>query len=514
VRNGGWSKAGERRAEVGSRGKVPVRFDDSLRTVLAADTGSAFGAQSAFRQLVDLIGRRRVPAEGEPLARLRSLRDTVPVAVRAAAARALALADPPAELVAVFAEDLPAVAAPVLRGARLRDGDWSALLPRIGPAGRAVLRHRDGLSPAVRRGLEAFGPTDFTLAHDAAEPVTDPAPIAHRDPTNAATRPAAQQAHGGGTFAIADLVERIETFHRHQDRRPAPVPTRIARLIFETDSSGTITWTDGPRAGLVGMTVAALGRGQTAMRLDGGELAGEWTVAAVPRFAPGNGRLLGYRGDARRTSAIDADAIEPEAMRRLVHELRTPTNAISGFAELIATGLLGPVAPPYRTRAEAIGRDVQALIGAIDDLDISARVDGGALQLSPRAVDLAAALRAAVRSAVPDDRLRVVVESGIAVLADDRALDRLLARLARLAAEAAPPGTQLTVTARTGIDGVAVAWPWATPANEGSLLGDEFAMRLVHKLARALGGRLVVEPARLTLHLPSSFNAPVQATTQ
>lgn len=491
-----------------------MRFDDSLRTVLAADTESAFGAQSAFRQLVDLMGRRRVPAEGEPLERLRALREIVPVAVRAAAARALALAEPPAEFVAVFAEDLPAVAAPVLRGARLTDDEWSAVLPRIGPAGRAVLRHRDGLSPAVKRGLEAFGATDFTLAHDAAESVADPAPIVDRDTTDAVPEPEPHQAAGGGTFAIADLVQRIETFHRHQDRRPAPAPARIARLAFETDPAGTVTWTDGPRAGLVGRTITALDRGQTSMRIDGGELAGEWTVAAVPAFAADNGRLLGYRADARRTSGIDADAIEPEAMRRLVHELRTPTNAISGFAELIATGMLGAVAPPYRARAEAIGRDVQALIGAIDDLDFSARVDGGALQLSPRAVDLAAALQAAVRSAVSDDRLRVVVESGIAVVADDRALNRLLARLARLAAEAAPPSTQLTVTARAGIDGVAIAWPWATPANERSLLGDEFAIRLVHKLARALGGRLVVEPARLTLHLPGSFKAPVQATTQ
>jgi len=71
-----------------------VRFDDSLRTVLAADTASAFGAQSAFRQLVDLLGRGRVPAEGEPLDRLRALRAQVPAATRTASARALALAEP------------------------------------------------------------------------------------------------------------------------------------------------------------------------------------------------------------------------------------------------------------------------------------------------------------------------------------------------------------------------------------------------------------------------------------
>ena len=37
-----------------------MRFDDSLKTVLAADTSTLFGATAAFRQLSDLIARGRV----------------------------------------------------------------------------------------------------------------------------------------------------------------------------------------------------------------------------------------------------------------------------------------------------------------------------------------------------------------------------------------------------------------------------------------------------------------------
>ena len=79
-----------------AEGFPPVRFDDSLKTVLAADVSTAFGARAAFRQLVDLIGRGRAAAEPALVARLRDLRATVPTEVRAAAARRLALADPPA----------------------------------------------------------------------------------------------------------------------------------------------------------------------------------------------------------------------------------------------------------------------------------------------------------------------------------------------------------------------------------------------------------------------------------
>jgi hypothetical protein len=55
-----------------------VRFDDSLKTVLSADMATDFGAQSAWRQMVDLIGRGRSPADAESLARLQALRKLVP----------------------------------------------------------------------------------------------------------------------------------------------------------------------------------------------------------------------------------------------------------------------------------------------------------------------------------------------------------------------------------------------------------------------------------------------------
>ena len=65
-----------------------VRFDDSLKTVLAADASTPFGAQAAFRQIVDLLARGRIEDGTEVLDRLRDLRERVPAPVRAAAARA------------------------------------------------------------------------------------------------------------------------------------------------------------------------------------------------------------------------------------------------------------------------------------------------------------------------------------------------------------------------------------------------------------------------------------------
>ena len=142
-----------------------VRFDDSLKTILAADMATDFGAQSAWRQLVDLMGRGRMAVDAPAIARLRLLRQAVPVEVRAASARALAFAKPDANLVGFFAEDVLAIAAPVLRTADLEPHEWLELLPRLTPPSRSVLRHRRDLAPEVQRGLLSFGPTDFVLPH-------------------------------------------------------------------------------------------------------------------------------------------------------------------------------------------------------------------------------------------------------------------------------------------------------------------------------------------------------------
>ena len=149
-------------------GGPALRFDDTLETVMAADLGSPQATQSAWRQLVDLIGRRRAAADADAMATLRAIRDKVPLTVRAASARALEFADPPAALVRLFATDDLTVALPVLRNARMDAAEWTELLPHLAPAARGLLRNRRDLGPVVKRALEAFGPIDFVLSDSSA----------------------------------------------------------------------------------------------------------------------------------------------------------------------------------------------------------------------------------------------------------------------------------------------------------------------------------------------------------
>lgn len=566
-----------------------MRFDDSLETVLSADMTTPLGAASAWRQLVDLIGRRRAPPSAEAMARLEAIRGAVPAAVRAASARGLEHAAPPVELVCLFAADAAEIAAPVLRGAQLTSAEWIGLLPALGPRTRSVLRHRRDLDPAVVHALTQFG-ADFALAGD--EAASEAAPAAPYSPSSfvslaeaarglpavaralregdeaagaAANDPGAAPAPG--SFQISELVARIAAYQRkREETHPEAVDTgQVAEAIgapgfrFETDAAGIVRWVDGVnRAPLIGLSLD-LASSPAGSRIDGvavgafrrraafanarlvvtgiSDAAGDWRITAVPAFDPATGRFTGYRGSARRPRADEQASpaakpgLPPDSLRQLVHELRTPTNAIAGFAEMIETQLLGPVADPYRARAAAIRDQARDLLAAIDDLDLAARIEAKALDLRAGCVALKPLLDRVVADLEPLATLRgtdVAIADGFAeleVAGDDRAVERLIGRLLAALVAAGGRGERIGVSAAREDDAVAIRFdrPAALTdgigdalfaiddddgAGEGApLLGTGFALRLVRNLAIELGGSLVLADDRLTLRLPAAVTA-------
>ena len=65
---------------------------------------------------------------------------------------------------------------------------------------------------------------------------------------------------------------------------------------------------------------------------------------------------------------------DPDSLRELVHEIKTPLNAIIGFAEIIEGQYLGPADHRYRERAGEIVAQARLLLSAIDDLDFAAKI--------------------------------------------------------------------------------------------------------------------------------------------
>ncbi|WP_375397908.1 sensor histidine kinase [uncultured Sphingomonas sp.] len=614
-----------------------MRFDDSLDTVLAADMATPFGAQSAWRQLTDLIGRGRVAASPAAMAALAKIRPMVPPTIRAASARSLAFADPPAGLVRLFGDDMPMIAAPVLSVARLQPAEWLALIPDLPPSSRALLRHRRDLGAAVARALDSFGRSDFVLPGPPAEKVGEdrpadrvsalsdredlPAPYevvrppdggqpainvadgdfitlmnaamsvpviaeaarrGEADPANddegATTTafPVGERAvpgdteTAGGPFPIADLVARIDAYQRS---RPTFIPLEppVAAALptnqfrFETDAQGVIRWVEGaPRELLIGMPLDGAGAGAPIRgdgivlgsfrrraviadaRLEiatGPALSGSWQVSASPAFDRATGRFTGYRGVARRPRVDEraepiARAAMPgaESLRQLVHELRTPTNAITGFAEMIESEILGSAPLVYRQRAGAIRDETRDLLEAIDDLDLAARIEQRVLALRPALVPVAPLLTRIGASLEPLMRERgcsVTIERGppgLTITGDAMAVERIISRLMATMVGATGAGERVAVHASLDPAG-AVSLGFDRPAAlaaysidgllaidaedhdlgaRASLLGAGFALRLARNLAGELGGALVVDQHRLTLRLPAVLDHPVE----
>lgn len=575
-----------------------MRFDDSLDTVLAADMAGAAGVQSAWRQLVDLIGRGRGGVPDGAIVRLRAIRDRVPVAIRSASARGLERADPPAALVALFAEDAVAVAGPVVRSARLTADEWLALLPAMQPATRGILRHRRDLEDRVAAALAGFGPSDFALP-GTEQPVPAPAaspgvPWVQADPPAplppfvapepdpfvpvadiARDLPVVAEARRleaaapppvpvADDFAIAALVARIEAHQRATEAEPRPAvaaspPPPADRFAFETDADGVIRWCEGVERGpVVGLTLAAAGGATDGnaggafarrTRFADARLAvpgtspagGAWRISGVPAFDRASGRFTGYRGVARRPRADEEPRVAravptTDALRQLVHELRTPANAISGFAEMIQHQLLGPVPADYRAQAATIVGETGALLGAIDDIDTAARLESGRLDLRCEQVPLTALLARLAADLRPladlrGARLAVTVAEDVRALGDAVAVERLFARLLAAVVSTAAPDEVLegTLTREGEAVRFALTRPAALVVTDGALFGGDaeaetgapgapllgagFAFRLARRLATELGGTLTIAPDRLTLRLPAAVDDVVEQAT-
>ena len=524
-----------------------MRFDDRLKTVMTQPVADAHDRTVRWRQIVDLLSR---PHDGlDPalfdaaLTMIRSGLKSVPLAIRAATARSIAGRPADARLLAIFAADKLEVAAPLIASAPLDDAGW-AVLSQAASAEVAAFIH------TIRGTSAVVVPEPIVAAPVAAEPVAVAQP------------PQPDVAGDEHAPSIGEMVARIE---RLKSKRvepdpaipPAPewtepaAPTNPSLFRWECDASGQIGWVDGaPRGALIGRSLPGedgadrrlIRAFADRMPFDGAPLAlpqpalpGEWKLSGIPAFSPVDGRFLGYRGIARRDEEGDDEplpaiampgmATDADALRETIHEIKTPLNAIIGFAEIIDGQYLGPAHRNYRLRAAEIVAQARVLLAAIEDLDFAARMQGArattgaatALDalFAPLAEELmarAAARDIGVRLMPPAPGTRAALEADLA--------ERLIRRFFGAVIDAAAPGEQLrgSIGAARGKCVLTISRPGATlhlgerqlldPAfhtpeeGEGSRLGLGFALRLVRGLARLAGGDLAFTPSDFALSFP------------
>jgi hypothetical protein len=525
-----------------------VRFDDRLLTVLNQPAEDRHDAAVRWRQLVDLVARSGSNSASavvaEALEAIRREAPHVEESLRAAAARAVAALPLPLGLLDYFAGDSLTVSAPVLAAATLDHRQWSALHAAADEETRAFI---ETLHPEVKAEEHVLAEAQAIPREAAAfvPPLYQPPPEVPGEPV-----PASPSLH--------DVVERIERRRRlraEQMAAPAseaPIAGPSPLFRWECGPGGEIQWVEGaPRGALIGRSIAKSLEGdsdqvdQDVVRAfanrapfrdasftvgGSGSVAGEWKISGVPAFEPTNGRFAGYRGVALREAApaapVPAPAqtvpdvlADPDSLRELVHEIKTPLNAIIGFAEIIEGQYLGPADRGYRDRAREIVQQARMLLTAIDDLDFAAkvhsapgsgreRVDLGALvdRAAGELRDIAASNRASLDVTRPRGEVAAAVQAELA--------DRLLFRLFCALAERAEPGDRLQLSVDQTLDSarVSISRPGTLRGlSEAELfdptIGREgvqggFSLRLARGLTRIAGGELVSRPDTFALQFP------------
>lgn len=399
-----------------------MHFDDRLATVLRQPARGKVIARIQYRQLLDLLGTLAQDVSGPQVdagyERIADLSRSIPAHERAAMLREpmVRLRNP--GLLALLAQGEPVVATAAIASARLAEEDWLDLVPALPIRARGILRHRRDLGSRVDARLEQLG------VHDRVLPPGEFVPAAEVPEDEA---------------GIGALVRRIEQFRKTRQEvagvanypaMPSDAPLlplgdaheqdREAELVsfdFMTGADGRISWADqgmapmavglslagsGPEAPLCGS--ARLGslfrqrlpiEGEILEISGAPTISGEWQVDAVPGFDETTGRFLGYCGRMRRlpeaAQAADEEAAalrEADRIRQMLHELRTPANAIQMSAEVIQQQLYGPTPHEYRALAAAIAGDTARILAGFEELDRLTRLDGGTLELESGQSDL------------------------------------------------------------------------------------------------------------------------------
>lgn len=393
-----------------------MHFDDRLATVLQMPVQGPAMARIQWRQLLDLLARDEQRMEhSEALdaafVRLDQLSGRIPEDERVAILREpmMRIANP--ELVEHLASAKPAVAIAAIAAADLSDADWLELIPALPVQARGILRHRQGFSPAITALLDRLGIGDRGLpgARGSAVPERSGRPeLVVLEGGGGLARAPVQEAAGGA--GIGAIVRRIEEFRKARagsevtsdfDETSSEglglARATVRAVDFATDPAGRIDWAEGVLgSSLVGTLLAGLGADPAALgqalrlrqplrkfvvALPGApDLAGEWRIDALPQFAPADGRFIGYAGRLRRFPAPSQPTpqdTEGDSMRQVLHELRTPANAIQIAAEIIQQQLYGPAPHEYRALAASIAGDTAQILAGFDELDRLVKLENG-----------------------------------------------------------------------------------------------------------------------------------------
>ena len=260
-------------------------------------------------------------------------------------------------------------------------------------------------------------------------------------------------------------------------------------------------------------------------------------AAAAPMPAPETGE--GLEDALKRAEAAEAALADRTAFfAGLSHDLKTPLNAVLGFADLMKSELRGPMPEAYRDYAALIHDSGQDLLLTVEDILDYARTEAGQAQLDSEPVDLVASAESvmaqlsgqAERAGI---QLTMLAKGEVWAQGDPRAVRQIWQNLLSNALKYSEPDSTITLDARAGGKAVAlsvrdtgagmdeqdlkrIAQPFQQGRNARGRAGTGLGLAVVRSFAELMNGKVAIDTAlgegtRVRVVLPKADPAEVSS---
>lgn len=251
----------------------------------------------------------------------------------------------------------------------------------------------------------------------------------------------------------------------------------------------------------------------------------------VSRYPTDNGAWVTLIPASEEGREIEAELRErTHFFAGLGHDLKSPLNAVIGFADIMDAEIRGPMPEAYREYPGLIRESGQTLLQLVEDILTYARSEAGTYELDLAPMDIAASGESVLRQSqamadAADVALKMDGDGEVLALADAGAVRRIWDNLVSNAIKYSSPGDTVTLRANvrggqailsvidtgTGMDAEdlqRIARPFAQGRNAKGRAGTGLGLALVHRLAQLHGGkvRIATSPGKgtsVTVSLPA-----------
>lgn len=214
----------------------------------------------------------------------------------------------------------------------------------------------------------------------------------------------------------------------------------------------------------------------------------------------------------------------------LGHDLKSPLNAVIGFAEIMEAEIRGPLPDAYKDYPGLIRESGQTLLRLVEDMLAYAKSEAGTYELDIAAMDIAASGESVLRQSQAmatkaDVALRFAAHGEVIAMADADAVRRIWDNLVSNAIKYSAAGGTVTLTAAArggksilqvsdtgaGMDAddlARIAKPFAQGRNAKGRAGTGLGLAMVQRLAEMQDGKVEIRTApgagtTVTVRLPA-----------